>query len=85
MADEYKLIYDAGDEKVSIDYEALKAMFKEEKKRSNVVVVNHEAQFVLDSILRSAKWRLVNKIKIPKIISHPLKKFLRIVKRIIRR
>ena len=85
MADEYKFIYDAGDQKVSIDYEALKAMFKEEKKRSNVVVVNHEAQFVLDSILRSAKWRLVNKIKIPKIISHPLKKFLRIVKRIIRR
>ena len=85
MADEYKVIYNATNKEVEVDYEALRRMFKEEKKRSNVVVVNSSAQVTLDAILGSAKWRIISKIRIPKAISRPAKKILRVIKRIIKR
>ena len=85
MANEYKVIYDVLENGVSIDYEALKNIFKEEKKRSNVVVVNSNAQATLDEILRSAKWRFISKIKVPKFISAPAKKLLGLIKRFLGR
>ncbi len=84
MANEYKTIYDVSNNDFEVDYDALKEIFKEEKKHSNVVVINSNAQLTLDAILSSAKWRFVSKIRVPKIISRPIKKILRVVKKFLK-
>ena len=86
MADEYKAIYnDVKNEKISVDYDALRYIIKEEKKISNVVVVDSNAQATLDAVLNSAKWRFVSKIKVPKFVSRPAKFILRSIKRLLKR
>ena len=81
MAEEYNALYESGNE-TSVDYEALKQVVLNELKGSGVIFANNP---MLDAILNSAKWRLVSKIKIPRIISRPVKKVLKGIKKLIKR
>lgn len=85
MAEEYKAMYNDTNAEFVVDYSELKEIIKEEKNRSNVVgEKNTEALATLDAILRSTKWRIISKIKVPGIISRPAKKILRVIKKILK-
>lgn len=86
MASEYEVIYNSADVILNVDYELLKKLIKDEKAQSNVEFTkNIEALTTLDAILRSAKWRFISKIKVPKIIAYPIKKIVHIIKKILKR
>ncbi len=85
MSQEYKTIYNLSQSK-TVDYEALRYIIKQESDLSGSFIVNNsDAQNMLNEILSSAKWRIVNKIRVPKIISRPLKSTFRLIKRILGR
>lgn len=84
MSVEYKALYDSSLEKREVDYEALRTIIKQELLLSGTGS-GGAAEAMLNDILSSAKWRIVNKIKVPKFISRPLKYAFRVLKRILRR
>ena len=86
MAEEYKVLYDVSDKETVIDYEILRQFIKQEKICAGGAAVNNSAALtMLDGILRSAKWRIVSKIKIPRVISHPAKKLLKGIMKLLKR
>lgn len=85
MGQDYLEIYNLKNNDAVIDYEALRYLVKQEVILAKNIIYNNEVEVMLDGILRSAKWRIVNKIKIPKIISKPAKAVLRLLKRIVKR
>ena len=86
MAEEYKVLYDVLDKETVIDYEILRQFIKQEKICAGGSAVNNSAALtMLDGILRSAKWRIVSKIKIPRVISRPVKKLLKGIKKLLKR
>ena len=85
MGQDYLEIYNLKNTETAIDYEALRYLVKQEVILAKNIIYNNEVEVMLDGILRSAKWRIVNKIKVPKFISKPLKAILRVVKRIVKR
>lgn len=86
MAEEYKVLYDVSDKETVIDYEILRQFIKQEKICAGGAAVNNSAALtMLDGILRSAKWRIVSKIKIPRVISRPAKKLLKGIMKLLKR
>lgn len=85
MGNDYKLIYNNCKTNRVVDYEQLRYILKEECRFAPNTVVNVGAARMLDDILRSAKWRLISKIRVPQFFSRPLKAVLRALKRIIKR
>ncbi len=85
MGQDYLKLYTLKNADVAIDYEALRYLVKQEVILAKNIIYNNEVEVMLDGILRSAKWRIVNKIKVPKFLSKPLKAVLRLLKRIVKR
>ena len=85
MGQDYSELYNSNKASAVVDYDALKHIIKQEVILAKNIVLNHEAEIMLDGILRSAKWRIVNKIKVPKFIAKPLKLALSMLKRLIKR
>ena len=87
MGEEYDAIYDTESAPKAVGCAVLREIIIEEKKFYNRMPVsyNTDAQNVLNEVLTSAKWRVVNKIKVPKFISKPLKAIFRVIKRILKR
>ena len=87
MGEEYNVIYDTKAQNRSVDCVALREILKDEKNFYNrsTVVPDTESQRVLNEILTSAKWRVVNKIKVPAFVSKPVKAVLRKIKRLLKR
>ncbi len=88
MGEEYNVIYDDKNaQSKTVDYAALRQVFKEEKHfySCSNVVYDAAARNELNDILSSAKWRIVSKIRIPQSISKPAKKILGAIKRLIKR
>ncbi len=86
MAQEYKALYDIKKTETNIDYEALRQIIKQEGMCAGGSAINNSAALtMLDSILRSAKWRIVSKIKIPRVISRPAKKVLKGIIKLLKR
>ena len=85
MGQDYSKIYNQKNTDITIDYAALRHIVKQEVILAKNIIYNNEVEVMLDGILRSAKWRIVNKIKVPKFISKPSKWILRVLKRIVKR
>lgn len=83
MGEDYDNIYTLSEPK-SVNATLLKEIITDETNISVSYNPNMFAEHMLNEILSSAKWRLVSKIKVPKIISRPLKAILRRVKRLIK-
>lgn len=84
MGEDYHSVYTAKENRATVDYDALRQIIKDECRLSPNTVVNTYAERMLNDILSSAKWRIVNKIKIPRFISKPAKAALRLFKKIIK-
>lgn len=87
MGTEYGALYsDKATSKRAVDTEALRDIIKNEKLFTNTGSGDSAyLQSVLNEVLSSTKWRLVNKIKVPKIISRPAKALFRILKKLLKR
>ena len=85
MGQDYLKIYNVKNVDKTVDYDALRYLVKQEVILAKNIIYNNEVEVMLDGILRSAKWRIVNKIKVPKILSKPLKAIFRLLKRIVKR
>lgn len=87
MGEEYKVIYDTKAPGRSVDCAALRDIFENERHfyRARTILHDTESQRVLNEILSSAKWRVVNKIKVPAFISKPVKAVVRKIKRLLKR
>ena len=85
MGVDYSKIYSSSNRDVEVDYDELKRIVKEELRFSSNIIVNTNSDRMLTEILQSTKWRIISKIKVPRIISKPAKAFLRLVKKFIKR
>ncbi len=85
MGQDYLEVYSKKNIEANIDYDALKHIVKQEVILAKNIIYNNEVEIMLDGILRSAKWRIVNKIKVPKFIAKPMKWILKVLKRIVKR
>ncbi|MBE6809814.1 MAG: glycosyltransferase [Ruminococcaceae bacterium] len=85
MGQDYLKVYNVKNVDKTVDYDALRYLVKQEVILAKNIIYNNEVEVMLDGILRSAKWRIVNKIKVPKILSKPLKAIFRLLKRIVKR